>query len=64
MGEKSKKEMFNEEDKLMSLHQQLQDILPDQLSLASMHYMRNHAIERVIFHVRSVVCRLLQCNLI
>jgi intraflagellar transport protein 56 len=43
---------MNEEDKLMSLHQQLQDILPDQLSLASMHYMRNHYQEAIDVYKR------------
>ncbi len=43
---------LNEEDKLMNYHQQLQDILPDQLSLASMHYMRNHYQEAIDVYKR------------
>lgn len=43
---------LNEEEKLMNLHQQLQDVLPDQLSLASMHYMRNHYQEAIDVYKR------------
>ena len=43
---------MNDEDRLMNLHQQLQDVLPDQLSLASMHYMRNHYQEAIDVYKR------------
>ena len=43
---------MNDEEKLMQLHQQLQDVLPDQLSLASMHYMRNHYQEAIDVYKR------------
>ena len=33
---------FNDETKLMSYHQKLQDTVEDQLSLAAIHYFRNH----------------------
>ena len=43
---------MNDEERLMNLHQQLQDVLPDQLSLASMHYMRNHYQEAIDVYKR------------
>lgn len=43
---------MTDEDRLMSLHQQLQDVLPDQMSLASMHYMRNHYQEAIDIYKR------------
>lgn len=43
---------LNDEEKLMGFHQQLQDILSDQLSLASMHYMRNHYQEAIDIYKR------------
>ncbi len=43
---------LNEEEKLMSYHHQLQDQLSDQLSLASMHYMRNHYQEAIDIYKR------------
>lgn len=43
---------MSDEDRLMNLHQQLQDVLPDQLSLASMHYMRNHYQEAIDIYKR------------
>ena len=43
---------LNEEEKLMAYHQQLQDQLSDQLSLASMHYMRNHYQEAIDIYKR------------
>lgn len=36
----------------MQLHQQLKDVLEDQLSLASMHYMRNHYQEAIDIYKR------------
>lgn len=33
---------FNDENKLMMYHQKLHDTLEDQLSLASIHYLRSH----------------------
>ncbi|XP_015717262.1 intraflagellar transport protein 56 isoform X2 [Coturnix japonica] len=38
---------FSDEKKLMSSHQNLQDITEDQLSLASIHYMRSHYQEAI-----------------
>mgnify|MGYP001810460919 CR=1 FL=1 len=43
---------MNDEERLMSLHKQLQEVLPDQLSLASMHYMRNHYLEAIDVYKR------------
>ena len=33
---------FGDEKKLMTFHQELEDIIEDQLSLASIHYLRSH----------------------
>ncbi len=33
---------FGDEKKLMSFHQELEDVVEDQLSLASIHYLRSH----------------------
>ncbi|UYV83098.1 TTC26 [Cordylochernes scorpioides] len=38
---------FGEETELMAHHQKLQDILEDQLSLASIHYLRSHYQEAI-----------------
>jgi len=43
---------LGDEERLMNLHQQLQDIEPDQLCLASMHYMRNHYQEAIDIYKR------------
>lgn len=43
---------MGDEQRLMSLHQQLQDVLADQMSLASMHYMRNHYQEAIDIYKR------------
>ncbi|XP_061864848.1 intraflagellar transport protein 56 isoform X2 [Colius striatus] len=43
---------FNDEKKLMSSHQNLQDITEDQLSLASIHYMRSHYQEAIDIYKR------------
>lgn len=43
---------MGDEERLMGLHQQLQDVLPDQMSLASMHYMRNHYQEAIDVYKR------------
>ena len=43
---------MSDEDKLMNLHQQLQDVLQDQMCLASMHYMRNHYQEAIDIYKR------------
>lgn len=43
---------MSDEQRLMNLHQQLQDVLPDQMSLASMHYMRNHYQEAIDIYKR------------
>lgn len=46
---------MSDEERLMGLHQQLQDVLPDQMSLASMHYMRNHYQEAIDIYKRYLV---------
>lgn len=33
---------LSDEETLMEYHQQLQDVLEDQLSLAAIHYLRSH----------------------
>lgn len=43
---------FNDEKRLMSHHQQLQDIIQDQLSLASIHYLRSHYQEAIDIYKR------------
>ncbi|XP_033630957.1 intraflagellar transport protein 56-like isoform X1 [Asterias rubens] len=43
---------FNDEKKLMSHHQNLQDIIQDQLSLASIHYLRSHYQEAIDIYKR------------
>ncbi|XP_054242632.1 intraflagellar transport protein 56 isoform X1 [Indicator indicator] len=43
---------FRDEKKLMSFHQNLQDITEDQLSLASIHYMRSHYQEAIDIYRR------------
>lgn len=43
---------MGDEQRLMNMHQQLQDVLPDQMSLASMHYMRNHYQEAIDVYKR------------
>lgn len=43
---------FNDEKRLMGYHQNLQDIFEDQLTLASIHYLRNHYQESVDIYKR------------
>ncbi|KAJ7397246.1 Intraflagellar transport protein 56 [Pitangus sulphuratus] len=43
---------FNDEKKLMNSHQNLQDITEDQLSLASIHYLRAHYQEAIDIYRR------------
>ncbi|KAL8221802.1 UNVERIFIED_CONTAM: hypothetical protein K2H54_074508 [Gekko kuhli] len=43
---------FADEKKLMNFHQNLQDITEDQLSLASIHYMRSHYQEAIDIYKR------------
>ncbi|CAH1795130.1 unnamed protein product [Owenia fusiformis] len=43
---------FNDEKKLMGHHQSLQDIVEDQLSLASIHYLRSHYQEAIDIYKR------------
>lgn len=43
------------EEKLMSLHRQLQDVIEDQMCLASMHYMRSHFQEALDIYKRYLV---------
>lgn len=43
---------FNDEKKLMGFHQKLEDVTEDQLSLASIHYMRSHYQEAIDIYKR------------
>ncbi|RDD37735.1 Intraflagellar transport protein 56 [Trichoplax sp. H2] len=43
---------FNDEKRLMHYHQQLQDVIQDQLSLASIHYLRSHYQEAIDIYKR------------
>jgi len=43
---------FNDEKKLMTYHSQLQDVIEDQLSLASIHYLRSHFQEAIDIYKR------------
>ncbi|XP_013386716.1 intraflagellar transport protein 56-like isoform X1 [Lingula anatina] len=43
---------FNDEKRLMGHHQSLQDIIEDQLSLASIHYLRSHYQEAIDIYKR------------
>ncbi|XP_074648294.1 intraflagellar transport protein 56-like isoform X2 [Tubulanus polymorphus] len=43
---------FNDEKRLMSYHQNLQDLIEDQLSLASIHYLRSHYQEAIDIYKR------------
>ncbi|XP_075210998.1 tetratricopeptide repeat domain 26 [Lycorma delicatula] len=43
---------LNDEKRLMEHHQQLQDIIQDQLSLASIHYLRSHYQEAIDIYKR------------
>ncbi|CAD5118878.1 DgyrCDS7551 [Dimorphilus gyrociliatus] len=43
---------FNDEKRLMSHHQSLQDVTEDQLSLASIHYLRSHYQEAIDIYKR------------
>jgi intraflagellar transport protein 56 len=43
---------FNDEKRLMGYHQNLQDIIEDQLSLASIHYLRSHYQEAIDIYKR------------
>eukprot|EP00794_Sanderia_malayensis_P009225 gene9225-10198_t len=42
----------NDEKRLMSYHSQLQDVIEDQLSLASIHYLRSHFQEAIDIYKR------------
>lgn len=56
---------FNDEKRLMGYHQNLRDQIEDQLSLASIHYLRSHYQEaidiykRILLDNRSVVPQVL-----
>ncbi|KAJ8319242.1 hypothetical protein KUTeg_004333 [Tegillarca granosa] len=43
---------FTDEKRLMNYHQSLQDIIEDQLSLASIHYLRSHYQEAIDIYKR------------
>ncbi|XP_013860469.1 intraflagellar transport protein 56 [Austrofundulus limnaeus] len=43
---------FNDEKRLMGFHQNLKDVTEDQLSLASIHYMRSHYQEAIDVYKR------------
>ncbi len=46
---------LNDENKLMGFHQKLQDSTTDQLSLASIHYLRNHYQEATDIYKRMLL---------
>ncbi|KAM6957077.1 intraflagellar transport protein 56-like [Aplochiton taeniatus] len=48
---------FNDEKQLMGFHQNLEDVIEDQLSLASIHYMRSHYQEAVDIYKRILVSK-------
>uniref|UniRef100_A0A8C5S9I0 Intraflagellar transport protein 56 n=1 Tax=Laticauda laticaudata TaxID=8630 RepID=A0A8C5S9I0_LATLA len=52
LGMYTQAEQFGDEKKLMNFHQNLQDITEDQLSLASIHYMRSHYQEAIDIYKR------------
>lgn len=43
---------FGDEKRLMGHHQSLQDVIEDQLSLASIHYLRSHYQEAIDIYKR------------
>ncbi len=43
---------FGDEKKLMTFHQELEDVVEDQLSLASIHYLRSHYQEAIDIYKR------------
>lgn len=43
---------FKDEKRLMAFHQNLEDVTEDQLSLASIHYMRSHYQEAIDIYKR------------
>lgn len=43
---------FGDEKRLMNYHQNLQDVIEDQLSLASIHYLRSHYQEAIDIYKR------------
>ena len=43
---------FNDEKRLMGFHQNLRDVIEDQLSLASIHYLRSHYQEAIDIYKR------------
>ncbi|KAJ3174898.1 Intraflagellar transport protein 56 [Geranomyces variabilis] len=46
---------FNDEKRLMGYHQSLQDVIEDQLSLASIHYLRSHYQEAIDIYKRILI---------
>ena len=46
---------FNDEKRLMGYHQNLQDVIEDQLSLASIHYLRGHYQEAIDIYKRILI---------
>ncbi|KAJ3102893.1 Intraflagellar transport protein 56 [Phlyctochytrium planicorne] len=46
---------FNDEKRLMGYHQNLQDVIEDQLCLASIHYLRSHYQEAIDIYKRILV---------
>ena len=54
---------LGDEKKLMEYHQELEDVIEDQLSLASIHYLRSHYQEaidiykRILLDNRYVCCK-------
>lgn len=46
---------FNDEKRLMGYHQNLQDVIEDQMSLASIHYLRSHYQEAIDIYKRILI---------
>ena len=46
---------FNDEKRLMSYHHNLQDVIEDQLTLASIHYLRSHYQEAIDIYKRMLL---------
>ena len=55
---------FNDEKRLMSYHQNLRDVIEDQLSLASIHYLRSHYQEAIDIYKRILLDNRLIINFV
>jgi len=52
---------LGDEKKLMEYHQELEDVIEDQLSLASIHYLRSHYQEAIDIYKRILLDNRLVC---